>query len=43
MKYAVEIGSGAMICISSFIKICSGIQKFGGRGWNRHTGNMKIA
>jgi hypothetical protein len=27
MKYAVEIGSGAMICIPSFIKIGSGIQK----------------
>jgi hypothetical protein len=26
MKYAVETGSGAMICIPSFIKICSGIQ-----------------
>jgi hypothetical protein len=28
MKYAVEIGSCAMIYIPSFIKICSGIQKF---------------
>jgi hypothetical protein len=27
MKYAVEMGSGAMICIPSFIKIGSGIQK----------------
>jgi hypothetical protein len=27
MQYAVEIGSGVMICISSFIKIGSGIQK----------------
>jgi hypothetical protein len=27
MKYAVEIGSGAMIHIPSFIKIGSGIQK----------------
>jgi hypothetical protein len=27
MKYAVEMGSGAMIYILSFIKICSGIQK----------------
>jgi hypothetical protein len=26
MKYAVEMGSSAMIYISSFIKICSGIQ-----------------
>jgi hypothetical protein len=28
MKYAVEMGSGAMISIPSFIKIGSGIQKF---------------
>jgi hypothetical protein len=27
MKYAVEMGSGAMIYILSFIKIGSGIQK----------------
>jgi hypothetical protein len=27
MKYAVKMGSGAMIYISSFIKIGSGIQK----------------
>jgi hypothetical protein len=27
MKYAVEMGSGAMIYVQSFIKICSGIQK----------------
>jgi hypothetical protein len=27
MKYAVEMGSGAMIYIPSFIKTCSGIQK----------------
>jgi hypothetical protein len=27
MKYAVEVGSGAMIYIPSFIKIGSGIQK----------------
>jgi hypothetical protein len=30
MKYAVQTGSGAMICISSFIKIGLGIQKFMG-------------
>jgi hypothetical protein len=30
MKYAVEMGSGAMIYIPSFIKICSGIQKLMG-------------
>jgi hypothetical protein len=28
MKYAVEMGSDAMIYIPSFIKIGSGIQKF---------------
>jgi hypothetical protein len=27
MKYAVDIGSGAMIYIPSFVKIGSGIQK----------------
>jgi hypothetical protein len=31
MKYAVEMGSGAMIYISSFINIGSGIQKLMGR------------
>jgi hypothetical protein len=31
MKYAVEMFSGAMIYIPSFIKIGSGIQKFIGR------------
>jgi hypothetical protein len=35
MKYAVEMGSGAMIYISSFIKIGSSNQKFIGR--YRHT------
>jgi hypothetical protein len=33
MKYVVEIGSGAMIHISSLIKIGSGIQKFIGEGF----------
>jgi hypothetical protein len=28
MKYAVEMGSGAMIYLPSFIKIGSGFQKF---------------
>jgi hypothetical protein len=32
MKYAVEIGSGAMIYIPSFIKFGSGIQKIMGGG-----------
>jgi hypothetical protein len=27
MNYAVEMGSGIMICIPSFIKISSGIRK----------------
>jgi hypothetical protein len=35
MKYAVEMGSGAMIYIPSFIKIGSGIQKL--IGGNRMT------
>jgi hypothetical protein len=32
MKCAVEMGSGAMIYIPSFIRIVSGITKFIGRG-----------
>jgi hypothetical protein len=36
MKYAVEMGSGAMTCIPCFVKIGSGIQKLIG-GINRHT------
>jgi hypothetical protein len=32
MKYAVEMGSDAMIYIPSFINICSGIQKLIGNG-----------
>jgi hypothetical protein len=36
MKDAVEMGPGAMICIPSFIKIGSGIQKLIG-GIHRHT------
>jgi hypothetical protein len=39
MKYAVEMGSGGMICIPSFIKIGSGIQKLMGGG----TDSMVIA
>jgi hypothetical protein len=31
MKHAAEMGSGAVICIPSFIKIFSGIQKLIGR------------
>jgi hypothetical protein len=37
MKYAVEVGSGAMIYIPSFIKIGSGIQKLMGSEVHRHT------
>jgi hypothetical protein len=34
MKYGIDVGSGAMIYIPSFIKIGSGIQKLiGGRGF----------
>jgi hypothetical protein len=43
MKYAAEMGSGAMIYIPSFITIGSGIQKFIGRGVHRHTDRMEIA
>jgi hypothetical protein len=35
MKYAVEMGSGAVIYIPYFIKIGSGIQKLMGR-WGVH-------
>jgi hypothetical protein len=37
MKYAVEMGSGAMIYVPDFINICSGIQKLiGGGGGGAH-------
>jgi hypothetical protein len=40
MKYAVHMGSGAMIYIPSFIKIGSGIQKLiGGGGIHRQEGD----
>jgi hypothetical protein len=42
MKYAVEMGSGAMIYIPSFINIGSGIQKLRG-GVQRHTDSMMIS
>jgi hypothetical protein len=32
MKYTVEMGSGAMIYVSSFTKISSGIQRLTGLG-----------
>jgi hypothetical protein len=44
MKYAGETGSGAVICMSSLIKIGSGIQKLiGGRDSQTHTDSMEIA
>jgi hypothetical protein len=43
MKYAVEMGSGAMIYIPSFIKIGSDIQKLiGGGGGFRHPDAREI-
>jgi hypothetical protein len=36
MKYAVGMASGTMICVPSFMKICSGIQKLI-KGIHRHT------
>jgi hypothetical protein len=42
MKCAVEMGSGAMVYIPSFIKTASGIQKLIG-GIYRHTDRMEIA
>jgi hypothetical protein len=35
MKYVIEMGSGAMIYISSFIKIGSGIHKLTGVNYRR--------
>jgi hypothetical protein len=42
MKYAIEMGSGAMIHIPSLINIGSGIKKLIG-GIHRHTDTMVIA
>jgi hypothetical protein len=42
MKYAVEMGSVAMIYIPSFIKIGPGMQKMIG-GIHKHTDRMEIA
>jgi hypothetical protein len=42
MKYAVEMGSGAMIYIKSLIKIGLAIQKLMGRGIRRHTDSLLI-
>jgi hypothetical protein len=47
MKYAIEMGSGAMIYIPSFIKTGSGIQKLMGGGGDSqihgYTDSMEIA
>jgi hypothetical protein len=43
MKYAVEMGSAAMIYIPSFIKIGSGILKLIMRGRHIHTESMVMA
>jgi hypothetical protein len=37
LKYAVEMGSGAIVYIPSFIKIGSGIQKFIRRDTHTYT------
>jgi hypothetical protein len=42
MKYAVEIGSGAVICMPGFLKIDSATQKFI-RGIHGHTESMEVA
>jgi hypothetical protein len=42
MKYAIEMGSGAMICIPNLIKIDSDVQHLI-RGIHRHTDSMKTA
>jgi hypothetical protein len=42
MKYAFEMGSGAMIYAPSFIKFGSGIPKLLG-GINKHTDSKGIA
>jgi hypothetical protein len=42
MKYAVEMGSGYIIYIPSFIKIGSGIKKLIW-GIHRHTDSIKVA
>jgi hypothetical protein len=43
IKYAVEMGSRAMIYIPSFIKTSPGIQKLIGGGIHRHTDSMVVA
>jgi hypothetical protein len=43
MKYAFEMGSGAVIYIPSLMKFGSGIRKLIGGGIHRHTDSMVIA
>jgi hypothetical protein len=43
MKHAVEMGSGAMINIPSFITSGSAFKSWEGWGIHRHTGNMVIS
>jgi hypothetical protein len=43
MRYVVEMGSGAMIYIPSFIKIGSGIQKLMRGDSQTHTDSIEIA
>jgi hypothetical protein len=43
MKYAVEMGSGAMMYIPSFIKIGSGIQTLIGGDTHTDTDSMVIS
>jgi hypothetical protein len=43
MQCAVEMGSGAMIYIPSFIKIGSGIQRAAGRGTQTHRTEIALA
>jgi hypothetical protein len=40
MKYAVEIGSGGMMYLPSFVKIGSGVKKLM-EGIHRHTDSME--
>jgi hypothetical protein len=37
MKYAAEMGSGAMMCIPSFIKTASAVQKLIGENTQTHS------
>jgi hypothetical protein len=42
MKYAVEMGSAAMMCIPCFLKTGSDIQKFSGGGERIHRQNSDL-